>query len=485
MKYISNRIPFLLVNSIIYCSIFINLFSCTKQSESNLDEEVHSFGQKSVEPNLNDKVHPFDKKLGALPNVKILEVRPNKLYRLYFLSFKQELDHNNPAAGDFEQRVYLMYRGNENYINEMVTEGYSLDIGSYQTYLHQVTNSNQIYVEFRYYGNSTSKLMDNNYEFLNNTQQIHDYHKVRTELGQILTGKWACSGFSKGGLNALNYKYRYPKDVDLTIAIAPSFSSQKENSKIANFLKDEIATKELREDVLRFQQLALQKKEEVLSLLKSLPQLENMTFDLLGGLSKAYEYAIVYFPLEYWKSYDSNLFSGVPTQVTTTPFEVITALKKTDILNLVSDKALKNDFKLYFYQTQTEIGFYKPNISHLSSLLLETKDPWIHNVFENDTEYNPTNMIELEKWLENEANDIIYIYGEYDPWTSSELKPSLVNNCLKYIIKDKGHYILNFKNLLKEDERIVVEEYIKEKLETDIVYSEFDIFWDYRFSGIN
>ena len=462
MKRKKNPFTFLFT---LTCFIF---FGCTEESVFTLKNIFPWLNSKEIE----SKKTPFEKQLASLANIKIINIsrQGNKLR--FELLFKQSLDHENPNTESFDQRLIFFYSGKTDAVTEIVTEGYSLDNIEETTYLSEKLDVNLLFVEFRYYGNSIPKSNKSNpFKFLNNTQQMHDYHKIRLELGEVLTGKWVSYGISKGALNALNYKQLYPDDVDLTMAIVAPINTEYENSKISDFIKNKVASKELREFVKQFQRIALEQRKIILPLFKSWAKDNNLTFNTVGGLPKAYEHAVIHFPLLYWQyeQYKEDFYSNsLVRNSENNPLSIFKRLAESSAFYFISDAMLQHDFKGFFYQTLTELGYYKANIDHLLDLLKEVKSSSTQDFYFKDinTSYNASNMKKLKTWLENQANDIIYIYGGHDPWVSCSITPSRATNSVRYTMPSMAHNVRIMH--LELHHRKLINRYINNRLGTNI-----------------
>ena len=130
-------------------------------------------------------------KLFDLPDVVFTKIdTPNEYEAAYKLMIKQPLDHSNPTAGHFYQRVWLSHKGYSN-PTTIITNGYargSNNINEIVTLL----DANQLNVEHRYFGESMPDSLD--YQYLTFEQVAQDYHHIRQLFDNIYTGKWAASG---------------------------------------------------------------------------------------------------------------------------------------------------------------------------------------------------------------------------------------------------------------------------------------------------
>jgi hypothetical protein len=78
----------------------------------------------------------------------------------------------------------------------------------------------------------------------------------------------------------------------------------------------------------------------------------------------------------------------------------------------------------FFYQALTEIGFYTYDTEPFGDLIQVVKDPNFNFTMPDgaDTTYNYQSMKDVNNFLQNKGNNIIYIYGENDPWSASAVQ---------------------------------------------------------------
>ena len=382
----------------------------------------------------------FREKIDLLPGMKIEAERYFSGKYYYELRFLQPLNHENLKGASFEQRLYVHFNGDESAVTEMVTAGYSTSISEMnRTFLAQSLNCNQVLVEFRFFGESVPHANVHDWDYLNNTQQMHDYHRIRQYLGSVLNGKWAASGVSKGGGNALNYKYLYPEDVELTIANVAPIILAREDKRTDKFLTEEVGNQACRDKLEAFQRLALEKKSEVLPYFRDWANKYGKSFNRVG-LGVAYEYAVLEYSFTFWQWANGvQDCAGVPSS-NASAVDILNHILSKNIVTLYEDTWLAEN-EAFFYQNQTEIGYYGFVTEHLKDLLVEVKDP-DNALFapQNATlNYDGTNMKELSDWLVNEGNDILYIYGELDTWTSCGVEPSPSTNAKRYVLPNGSH----------------------------------------------
>ena len=117
----------------------------------------------------------------------------------YVLFFEQPVDHQHPDAGKFTQRIIVSHVGADR-PTVMVTEGYGAAYAlnpRYQEELSKLLNANMIFVEHRYFLESTPEPC--NWDYLTAENAAFDLHAVNQAFKSIYSGKWATTGISKGG----------------------------------------------------------------------------------------------------------------------------------------------------------------------------------------------------------------------------------------------------------------------------------------------
>lgn len=160
----------------------------------------------------------LQQKMTALPEVTTVEeVKSEAFAEKYIARFTQPLDHRHPEKGSFSQRVIVFHVGFDR-PTVLVTEGYQAGYALYPRYreeLSKMLNANMIFVEYRYFDQSTPDPKD--WQYLTAEASADDLHAVRQAFGTIYPGKWIATGISKGGQTTLLYRTFYPEDVDVSV----------------------------------------------------------------------------------------------------------------------------------------------------------------------------------------------------------------------------------------------------------------------------
>lgn len=389
----------------------------------------------------------FQQELEKLfPDAEITKMEAKDHFsKAYQLVLNQPLDHNNPEAGTFKHYVYISHIDEDAPV-VLVTEGYNARPRTYE--MSKILKGNQVQVEYRFYGKSRPDTIP--WEYLTNDQAVEDYHKLVTKLRYLYTGKWVSTGISKGGETVLIYKAKYPWDVRVAVPyVAPLINTQEDPR--TQELINTVGSDACRAKIKQYQRLILENRDAVLQEITSYATLKNMSFTEVS-MEEALEYAVLEFPFSFWQ-WGANC-DDIPT-------ETANAKELFDYLNSVVGISFYND-KTYedllpsYYQHMVELGYYGFDTTQVKDLLKVVHSPTNKrfapaNV---DLTYNSNYIKEVRDFAENKGKQILYIYGEYDPWGACAPSPKPHVDALKMVLK-AGSHKTRIKDFSKEDQQLM------------------------------
>lgn len=99
-------------------------------------------------------------------------------------------------------------------------------------------------------------------------------------------------------------------------------------------------------------------------------------------------------------------------------------------------------FKPSAYQHATQTGFYFYDTMHLPGKIVSLESISFLEFFLPqgvDMVFNNELMLKIDDWLENEGNNIIYLYGYRDPWTGAAVNPGMNTNSFALIHPTRNH----------------------------------------------
>lgn len=351
----------------------------------------------------------------------------------YHLILNQPNDHSNPQSGYFQQHLYLMHVDPDKPIL-FETEGYQ----AYNTVkeVSKLLKCNQLIVEYRYYGKSKPDSIP--WKYLNNNQASEDYHRIRQLFSNLYQGKWISSGFSKGGETTLIYKSKFPGDVDLSVVyVAPMIISTEDPR--TDFFLDTIKTDACRKKLIAFQRFALQRRDEILPLLKNYAADRKTSFEVLT-INGAYEYAILEYPFSFWQRTNGDCKTIPDAGCSAT--DIFKEIERTGGWSWVTDRGIMSSLQST-YQHQTELGYYAYVTKYVRDLLEVVCDGsnavfWPFNDIPLVYDFDYMGLVRT--FLRTQGNDIIYVYGGHDTWSACamQLEPNQTN-AIQIFVPGKGH----------------------------------------------
>jgi hypothetical protein len=265
-------------------------------------------------------------------------------------------------------------------------------------------------------------------------QSADDLHAVVTALKAIYSGSWVSSGTSKGGQTALFYKCYYPSDVSATVAYVAPINVAQEDPRIYQFLQttgDEATRRRIKE-----YEIALFKREdEILPLIKADADQKKWTFSM--GLSAAYEYGVLEYPYAFWQN--GTRAADIPSP-DAAPDVLAKHYIQVGTLRYYSDQG-KKQFEPFLYQAFTEMGYYNYDVTDFKAYMKTLKDPSNLAICPDGAKivYNPATMAFVYHFLQYDANQVAYIYGDLDAWSATQMQLIGRTDAIKIVVKDSHH----------------------------------------------
>lgn len=389
---------------------------------------------------LNAKKNDIEKMLKKIEAVssfeKIEKVDTTRTY--YSIRFTQRLDKDNPDAGTFEQRILLGHRGYDRPM-VIITEGYggggNFTTKRFYEELTTLLDANVIFVEHRYFQESRPEPC--NWDYLTIPNSMEDYHAITTTFKKYYDKKWIATGISKGGSTAMFYRAYYPEDVDVSVPYVAPLSYALEDGRHESFL-ERVSTAEKRDAVKNFQLLMLERKEVYMPLFEDYCKKKNYAFR--QPISTIYDYCVLEYSFSFWQW-------GSPVEKIPTLEAGDEAIFKYFISSCDPDYFSRgNALDAFSVQAVKDFGYYGYNIEPFKKYIKEDSkgyykrimlgDEWQNVVFDGSNHKKVTDFL-----TENDPK-MIFIYGEWDPWTASGvtwLRDRNKKNIHVYIEPDGSH----------------------------------------------
>ena len=365
--------------------------------------------------------------LRSLEGLNVIELDATDHFeRLFELRYPQPVDHNNPSGQTFLQKMYLGHVSTEETV-VFETEGYARS--NHRTReLAPVLGANQLAVEHRYYGVSVPNSRE--WQFLTVWQAANDLHRIVELLKPIYGASWVSSGRSKGGDTAIFHRRFFPNDVEATLAYVAPILFEARDSRYLDYYNEQ-GTEECRERLRQFQRAILSKLDEI-------PDVFQQYVDEVDGSGPVFTFSldhksIVYhatredYWFEFWSSESENC-STIPDSSASIEDLFAHFRGVFDIRLFFSDWGVEF-WTPYVYQAETELGNYAFDESHLIDLIRND----IPNLtdFGVTTSFDPEVMRDIASWVSLSASEIVFVYGEKDPWTVAAFQPGSTDRILE------------------------------------------------------
>lgn len=376
-------------------------------------------------------------KLRCIPGLAIAprgdnEPDPPAGYQRFNLVLTQPIDHDHPEAGTFTQRAVLLHISDTAPV-VMSTSGYNLSTGRGE--ITRGFAANQISYEHRYFVDSRPVPTD--WSKLDIQQAAADAHNLAEALHWLYPGAWLNTGASKGGMTSVYHRRFYPCDVDATVAyVAPTSNSPADTSYVT-FL-DEVggATwQACRADLVAFQRRLLDQRTDIIPLVQG-------TFTQIP-VDKAYEMAVIELNFTLWQYThpdDPEVGCAAIPGPAATPDEMLAFLEYHVGLNDLAGDASLDFYHAYYHQSASQLGGPAPYETPLADLLqFPGADIAATYIPAGEVQsFDAGAMADVNDWVATEGEQMIFIYGELDPWSSRPFVPS-AKDSYKLVVPGGNH----------------------------------------------
>ena len=358
----------------------------------------------------------LQQKLGRIP--AITETRPLESTRFsekYVTYFTQPLDHRHPEKGSFRQRVVVFHAGFDR-PTVIVTEGYGAAYAfdpKYREELSELLNANMVFVEYRYFLESTPEPKE--WQYLTAENSADDLHAVRNAFKSIYPGKWIATGISKGGQTTLLYRTFYPDDVDISVPYVAPLCHGVEDGRHEPFLR-KVSTPENRKRIEEFQLEVLKRKAALLPRFEKYCNEKGLTFR--APVEEIYDYCVLEYSFALWQW--GTPIGSIPAATASDDelFAHLLAISAPDYF--VADSPTTP----FFVQAARELGYYgydtKPFKKYLS---IKSSKGYLRRLMLpeelKEMPFDKTLSRKITKFLKENDPKMIFIYGENDPWTAA------------------------------------------------------------------
>ena len=395
-------------------------------------------------------------KLAALQGISGIEKLESEVYpEKYLVRITQQVDPKNPAAGTFTQRVVIGHVGFDR-PTVIVTEGYGGAYAlnpKYQEELTKLLNANLVFVEYRYFLESTPE--PKHWDYLTAENSAYDLHHVNQTFRQLYQGKWISTGISKGGQTTCLYRAYFPDDVDFSVPYVAPLNRAVEDGRHEPFLR-QVGTKAERDRILAFQKAVLKQKAAIVPMLENYCQEHKLTFRI--PMAEVLDYSVLEYPFAIWQW-------GTPVDQVPEPTASAADLFK-HLMEISEPSYFSNEQPYVSFDVQAcrELGYYGYDTAPFKGLLtIKSAKGYLNKLMLpteliDQVEFRPELYHKVYNFLKDNDPKMIFIYGEIDPWSATRVPTFRGKKNEQIYIQPRGSHRSRIGNMPEEMKKQIMDQ---------------------------
>jgi hypothetical protein len=378
--------------------------------------------------------------LRALPGLRVIEERPGAEpgYRFFVLGLRQPLDHTDPGAGTFEQRLTLLHTAADR-PTILFSTGYEVPLTPRRTEPAVLLGGNQLGVEHRFFGTSRpATALDLTH--LTIRQAAGDHHRVVRLFRSLYPGAWISTGGSKGGMTSVYHRRFHPDDVDGTVAYsAPNNVDDREDSAFVRFL-EHVGTPAARDALKTAQRQLLLRRTDLGDRYEAWATATGDTFRIIGSADRALETAVLRVPFMFWQNRTAADVAAVPGPDASTD-ALYAWLEETAALPVYADSTARQ-YIPYWYQLGTEMGYLDVPTDHLDGLLRypDAIEPRSFVPRDVPMRFDAGAMPDIDRWVRRRGSRMLFVNGAQDPSVAEAFRPGPRDSRVLWV-PDGNHHV--------------------------------------------
>jgi len=362
----------------------------------------------------------LDSLVATLPNV--VSARPaacgdyvQGAVRCYEVQIAQPVNQLNPGA-TFKQHLFLMHRGCDR-PTVVADWGYSNDL-FFDDELAVLFDTNAIWIEHRYQGNSAPVGADWDWTQLTIENGATDMHRVIDSFKHLYDANWVSTGASKGGITATYHSFFFPDDLDGRIPYVAPASRTRIDPSYQTYL-DTVLTSDCAQRIRDAQVAALTTRRSMM-LTHLAPAAGAGNEDIyLDAMTASFDWA-------FWQYRGQSYCNTVPLATATDDAFWTFYAQTSGFFGPASDTQYSDG--ALSYEWLTEQGFALQIGAHVRDLLTsEYATMTMEDRFRSDFPdvtlpiYDGAVTRSARRWASHLAENMLLIYGQFDPWSGGAL----------------------------------------------------------------
>jgi hypothetical protein len=399
--------------------------------------------------------HDIRMRLQTIPSLTIDEDFPlGDKYHFYRLRYRQPVDHRNPGAGSFDQRLTLLHKDAQ---RPMVvhTTGYSVIDFPFLAETAAVVDGNQISIEERFFGSSRPLPLD--WSKLTIWQAASDHHRIVEAFSRIYPNRWLSTGSSKGGMASVYHRRFFPKDVDGTVVYAtPNNVDDSEDSAYSSFFRTVGTDPDCRTSLTVLQNEVLGPRRDALRSALAELEVAGLSFDrIVGAPDRALEVLVIELPFVFWQYFGQALCPHVPSTAATNS-EIIEFVDAVTGLVNYTDQFIEPVVP-YFFQAGTQLGYPSPSTDQLTSLTYPGIDqPMTFVPPDVRLTFDAGAMADVDTWVKGKGSQLLFLYGARDPWSAEPFRLGVGSTDSFNFVAPEANHLLSLGTFSPADRELAI-----------------------------
>ena len=417
-------------------------------------------------------------KVDGVISVDVVEQTTKVFAEKYILTLSQPVDWSSPDAAMFPQRVEIGYQSDKS-PNVFYVTGYSLEDNKITSddrhEIAKMYKANMIMPEFRFNGKSVPEGLSNDsrdlWQHLTDENASHDFHKIISELKDILSGRWVFAGKSKGGIAAMVFASYYPDDANIYVPIVAPFGDETDG-KFTRYLYEEIGNEkygaekaaQYRAEILEFQIETVKNREYLQNYYWDVVASENLHMRPYVTKEMLFDMMLLEFAVQTWQ-YDQKFdelekLLAMPrednpsTETNEKQIFLDAIIQRFKATNVTPSIWSVNEEFPYYVQSSKEEGEHDYSFSHLRDALAYDgsgavlsvtsdmeKDILFRMMFTDEQfsafKFSPATRNRVYDFLSTTESKMLILYSKSDPWYSLRV-PEFEGNKNVHYFADPG-----------------------------------------------
>jgi hypothetical protein len=260
-------------------------------------------------------------------------------------------------------------------------------------------------------------------------------------LEGLYSAQWISTGASKGGMTSIYHRRFYPGDVDGTVAyVAPQDVVNVEDSAYDRFFTRVGTDPACRAALDAVQVEALRRRTALVARYQAWATERGRTFTITRSADRAFEFLVNGTTWAFWQYSGLSGCPSVPA-ASASDDEIFGWLDAVYGLDSNTDQGITG-YVPYYFQAATQLGYPVIKLPHLAKLQRYRGQDRAESYLPSDLRprFRPLAMADVELWVRLSAGQLLFVYGENDPWGAEpfRLGPG-TRDSLSYVAPGANH----------------------------------------------